>query len=178
MGRQRKQEKALTPKSYFLAQAIVDSGDKQMIIQTGFESLVFEELQKARGYTNERLKKFPTDENRFFSLEDLDVECTVKIVHRGFDPGDMFKTPDKLRKLYDAESADTVVLNDFKYRDSLGVSLAALGVIQYEDMLGVITTIPNSDCSPIYVGLTTDIFETLVLAGLIPKWHPAQEGDE
>ena len=178
MGRQRKRERTLTPKPYFMAQTHVDSGDEQKTMRAGFESLVFEEFQKARGYTNDRLRKFPTDEHGFFSLHGLDGCCTIKVVHHRFDSESIFKSSGVIQKLYDDESADIVVVNDFKHHSSLGIALAALGVIRYEDMIGTITTIPNPDCSPIYIGRTADIFATLILAGLIPKWSPAQEGDE
>jgi len=175
MSSRRKREKMLTPNPYFIARAW---GDEARILLSGFESQVFEELQKARGYTNDRLKKFPIGEHRFFSLEDLDADCTVTVVNRGFDPGDIFKSPNKIRAIYDAESADIVVLRDFKHQASRGIALAAMGVIPYDDMSGVITTIPNRDCSPIYLGCTVDIFESLVKAGLIARWHITQEDDD
>lgn len=83
----------------------------------------------------------------------------------------------KLPKLYDDGAADIVILNDFKCQSRQGVALVALGVIHYEDMVGVITTIPNPDCSPIYIGFTPDIFATLVVAGLIPKYNATQENE-
>ena len=55
-------------------------------------------------------------------------------------------------------------------RPDRGIALAALGIIYYEDMVGIITTIPNIDCSPIYLVRTVDLFESLVLSGHIPKW--------
>jgi hypothetical protein len=66
--------------------------------------------------------------------------------------------------------ADIVILNDFNRQSYRGIALAALGIIYYEDMTGILTTIPNTDCSPIYLGRTVDLFESLVLAGHIPKW--------
>jgi len=174
MGRQRKREKILTPNPYFQFRKWGDN----RILQAGFESQVFEELQKARGYTNDRLKKFPTDDRGFFSFEDLDAGCTVSVVNRSSDPEDIFKAPNKIRAIYDAESADIVVLHDFKYQSFRGIALAALGVIPYEDMRGVITTIPNTDCSPIYLGCTVDIFESLVSAGHISRWTVSQEDDD
>ena len=179
MSRQKKQEKMLTPKPYFITKVLSsDARDEKEIRQTAFESQVFETLQKTRGYTNVGLKKFPVNEHRFFSLDDLDADCTVRILHRSFDLRDMFHAPDKIRKLYDDEAVNIVVLNDFEYRSCLGIAMAALGVIPYEDMLGVLTTIPNADCSPIYVGRTADIFTSLVVAGLIPRWNPILKEDE
>lgn len=179
MSKQKKQEKMLTPKPYFIGKGLSSgSSDEREIKLAAFESLVFETFQKARGYTNADLKKFPTDERRFFSLDDLDSDCTIKILHRSFDFGSMFNAPDKVRMLYDAEAADIVVVNDFEYRKCQGIAMAALGVIPYEDMLSVLTTIPNADCSPIYVGQTADLFASLVVAGLIPRWNPIQKEDE
>ena len=139
-------------------------------MEAGFESLVFEELQKARGYTNERLRQFPVDNDGFFSLEDLDLDITVKIVKHKFDPDSIFNSANKIRTLYENAEADIVVLNDFDRQSYRGIALAALGVIYYEDMVGIITTIPNIDSSPIYLGRTVDLFASLVLAGHIPKW--------
>jgi hypothetical protein len=166
MPRQKKREKILTPNPFYTS---VTNADVK-ILEAGFESLVFEELQKARGYTNDRLQQFPVDDNRFFSLEDLDLDITVKIVKHKFDPDSIFNSANKIRALYENEEADIVVLNDFSRKSYLGIALAALGVIYYEDMVGIITTIPNIDSSPIYLGRTVDVFESLVLAGHIPKW--------
>jgi hypothetical protein len=166
MPRPRKREKLVTPSPFHTS---IINADKK-VREAGFESLVFEELQKARGYTNERLRQFPVDDNRFFSLEDLDLDITVKIVRHKFDPDSIFNSANKMRALYDNEAADIVVLNDFDRQSYRGIALAALGVIYYEDMTGIITTIPNIDSSPIYLGRTVDLFESLVLAGHIPKW--------
>ena len=166
MPRQKKREKTITPSPHFTS--LINADVK--VMEAGFESLVFEELQKARGYTNERLRQFPVDDNRFFSLEDLDLDITVTIVKHKFDPDSIYGSANKIRALYENEEADIVILNDFDRQSYRGIALAALGVIYYEDMIGIITTIPNIDCSPIYLGRTIDIFESLVLAGHIPKW--------
>jgi len=166
MGRQRGREKFVTPNPYFLS--TIERDEK--ILQAGFESYVFEEIQRARGCPTACIKQYPTGTHGFFALEDLDIGCTVEVVNRRFDPEDIIAASDKLRALYDAGSADIVVVNDFNRQSYRGVALVALGVIQYEDMIGVITTIPNPDCSPIYLGRSLDIFATLVAAGLIPKW--------
>jgi hypothetical protein len=166
MPRQKKREKTITPSPFYTSLTNADVKMKEV----GFESLVFEELQKARGYTNERLRQFPVDNDGFFSLEDLDLDITVKIVKHKFDPDSIFNSANKIRALYDNAEADIVVLNDFNRKSYRGIALVALGVICYEDMIGIITTIPNIDCSPIYLGRTVDIFESLVLAGHIQKW--------
>ena len=166
MLKQKKREKLVTPSPYYTS---VINADKK-ILEAGFESWVFEELQKARGYTNERLWQFPVDDNRFFSLDDLDLDITVKIVKHKFDPDSIFNSANKIRALYENAEADIVILNDFDRQSYRGIALAALGVIYYEDMVGIITTIPNIDSSPIYLGRTVDLFESLVLAGHIPKW--------
>jgi len=171
MPRQKKREKTITPNPFYTS---IINADVKML-EAGFESLVFEELQKARGYTNERLRQFPVDSDGFFSLEDLDLDITVKIVQHKFDPDSIFGSPNKIRALYDDAEADILVLNDFNRQSYRGIALAALGVIQYEDMVGIITTIPNIDCSPIYLGRTVDVFESLVVAGHIPKWDDTYE---
>jgi len=172
MPRPRKHEKLVTPNPFYTS--LINADDQYLKI--GFESLVFEELQKARGYTNERLRQFPVDNNGFFSLEDLDLDITVKIVKHKFDPDSIFNSANKIRALYDNEEADIVILNDFDRQSYRGIALAAFGVIYYEDMIGIITTIPNIDSSPIYLGRTVDLFESLVLAGHIPKWDGTFEG--
>jgi len=166
MSKQKKREKLVTPNPFYAS--VINADVKQL--EAGFESLVFEELQKARGYTNERLRQFPVDNDGFFSLEDLDLDITVKIVKHKFDPDSIFNSANKIRALYENAAAEIVVLNDFDRQSYRGIALAALGVIYYEDMAGIITTIPNTDCSPIYLGRTVDLFESLVLAGHIPKW--------
>jgi hypothetical protein len=166
MLKQKKREKLVTPSPYLTSRVHADV----KFLEVGFESLVFEELQKARGYTNERLRQFPVDNDKFFSLEDLDLDITVKIVRHRFDPDSIFNSANKIRALYENEAADIVILNDFNRQSYRGIALAALGVIYYEDMIGIITTIPSIDSSPIYLGRTVDIFESLVLAGHIPKW--------
>jgi hypothetical protein len=169
----KKREKLVTPSPFYTS--IINADVK--ILEIGFESLVFEELQKARGYTNERLRQFPVDNDGFFSLADLDLDITVKIVRHKFDPDSIFNSANKIRALFENEAADIVVLNDFNRQSYRGIALAALGVIYYEDMIGIITTIPNIDSSPIYLGRTVDIFESLVLAGHIPKWDGAFIGE-
>ena len=166
MPRQKKREKTITPNPFYTS--VINADVK--VMEAGFESLVFEELQKARGYTNDRLRQFPVDNDGFFSLADLDLDMTVKIVRHKFDPDSIFNSANKIRSLYDNAEADIVVLNDFSRQSYRGITLAALGVIHYEDMIGIITTIPNIDCSPIYLGRTVDVFESLVLAGHIQKW--------
>jgi len=173
MPRPKKREKLVTPNPYYTSRLNADD----QYLNIGFESLVFEELQKARGYTNERLRQFPVDDDRFFSLEDLDLDMTVKIVRHKFDPDSIFNSANKIRALYENAAADIVVLNDFNRQSYRGIALAALGVIYYEDMTGIITTIPNIDSSPIYLGRTVDLFESLVLAGHIPKWEVFSEGE-
>ena len=167
MTKYRKRETQITPSPYFTSRANADVE----YLNKGFESLVFEELQKARGYTNDRLRQFPRDNAGFFSLEDLDLDISVKIVNRKFEADSIFNSANKIRALYENAEADIVVLNDFSRKSYLGITLAALGVICYEDIIGIITTIPNIDSSPIYLGRTVDIFECLVLAGHIPKWN-------
>jgi len=174
MPRQKKREKTITPNPYYTS--LINADVKKM--EAGFESLVFEELQKVRGYTNERLRQFPVDNDGFFSLEDLDLDITVKIVRHKFDSDSIFNSANKIRALYDNEEADIVVLNDFNRQSYRGIALAALGVIYYEDMFGIITTIPSIDSSPIYLGRTVDVFKSLVLAGHIPKWDGTFEEDD
>jgi len=171
MPRQKKREKIITPSPFYTSAINADT----KVLEAGFESLVFEELQKARGYTNDRLRQFPRDNAGFFSLEDLDLDISVKIVNRKFDPDSIFNSANKIRALYENEAADIVVLNDFSRKSYLSITLAALGVIYYEDMIGIITTVPNIDSSPIYLGRTVDVFESLVLAGHIPKWDGTYE---
>jgi len=86
-----------------------------------------------------------------------------------FDPDSIFNSANKIRALYDNEAAEIIILNDFNRQSYRCIALAAFGVIYYEDMIGIITTIPNVDCSPIYLGRTVDLFESLVLAGHIPS---------
>jgi len=166
MLKQKKREKLVAPSPFYASIINVD----KKVREAGFESLVFEELQKARSYTNERLRQFPVDNDAFFSLEDLDLDITVKIIKHKFDPDSIFNSANKIRALYDNEAADIVVLNDFDRQSYRGIALAALGIIYYEDMIGILTTIPNTDSSPIYLGRTVDLFESLVKAGHIPKW--------
>jgi len=166
MPRPRKREKLVTPNPFYTS--VINADVK--VREAGFESLVFEELQKTRGYPNNRLRQFPVDNNGFFSLDDLDLEITVKIVKHKLDPDSIFNSANKIRALYENAAAEIVVLNDFDRQAYRGIALAALGVIYYEDMTGILTTIPNIDCSPIYLGRTVDLFASLVLAGHIPKW--------
>ena len=173
MLKQKKREKLVTPSPFHTS--IINADVK--VLEAGFESWVFEELQKARGYPNNRLRQFLVDDNRFFSLEDLDLDITVKIIRHKFDPDSIFNSANKIRALYDNTEADIVVLNDFDRQSYRGIALAAFGVIYYEDMIGIITTIPNIDSSPIYLGRTVDLFESLVLAGHIPKWEVFSEGE-
>jgi len=174
MARQKKREKFITPNPYYVSKA---HGEGEKVLRKGFESFVFEELQKARGYPNTRIKQFPVDDYGFFSVRDLDIDFTVRIVNRGFESDDIFKSPNKFRALYEAEPADIVVLNDFDRQSYRGVALVAPGVIHYEDMTGVMTIIPNADCAPIYLGRIVDIFETLIVAGYICKWDGSYEDD-
>ena len=106
MTKHRKRETQITPSPYYTSRLNADVE----YLNRGFESLVFEELQKARGYTNDRLRQFPRDNAGFFSLEDLDLDITVKIVRHKFDPDSIFNSANKIRALYENEAADIVIL--------------------------------------------------------------------
>ena len=145
------------------------------ILQKSFEDKVCRLYFKACRYPPKRIKQFPTDEYDYIELDDLDLQYSIKIIDRRFDPAALYERPSQLCELYYDEAVDILVLNhfdsqkkDYGKQKHGGFALASFPNIGFDSIIGTVSVIAgDADAEKIIVGKTEDIFYTLAAAGII-----------
>ena len=177
MAKNKKNSGLTSPSTFNVSQmhgARSGSQAQKMIYRKGFEDRICRLYFKACRYPAKRIEQFPTDEDGFIAIDDLELRHSIRIIERRFDPAVLFDKPTLLCELYYDAAVDILILNDFDSQNDDftkqkhgGFALASFPNIGFESIFGTVTVIAGDNAERIIVGKTTDIFATLAAAAII-----------